>query len=217
MKLNEATEHFETQNVSLTVPFKSDNPIVRVPKKFELSGSLGKFARLGYLGTSGAGSCEVNVTTCSDGEPVRSLALTENILYLKGGRDDIKLCIHMYCVGNNLIKTTHFILELDREEEPLLGDEAVDFCADNDTFHVSMTRSQDGGDCDQWCSSLESEEECSGACHAITGKYSMSVCCFKSDEWSIHYLLSFIVQGRLVTGGLVRVRSPTPPSPQSRP
>ena len=95
LKLNEATEHFETQNVSLTVPFKSDNPIVRVPKKFELSGSLGKFARLGYLGTSGAGSCEVNVTTCSDGEPVRSLALTENILYLKGGRDDIKLCIHI--------------------------------------------------------------------------------------------------------------------------
>ena len=125
--------------------------------------------------------------------------------------------VYIYCVGNNLIKTTHFILELDREEEPLLGDEAVDFCADNDTFHVSMTRSQDGGDCDQWCSSLESEEECSGACHAITGKYLMSVCCFKSDEWSIHYLLSFIVQGRLVTGGLVRVRSPTPPSPQSRP
>lgn len=90
LKLNEATDHLETQNVSLTVPFKSDNPIVRVPKKFELSGSLGKFARLGYLGTSGASSSEVNVTTCSGGVPVRSLALTENILYLKGGRDDIK-------------------------------------------------------------------------------------------------------------------------------
>ena len=84
-KLNEATEHFETQNVSLTVvPFKSDKPIVRLPKKFQLSGSWRKFARLGYLGTSRVSSSEANVTTCSRGESVRSLALAENILYLKG-------------------------------------------------------------------------------------------------------------------------------------
>ena len=80
LKLNEATEHFERQNVSLTVPFKSDNPIVRVPKKFELSGSLRKFARLGYLGTSGASSSEANVATCLGGERVKSLARTGNIL-----------------------------------------------------------------------------------------------------------------------------------------
>ena len=85
-KLNEATEqHFEKQNVSLTVvPLKSDKPIVRLPKKFQLSGSWGKFARLGYLGTSRVSSSEANVTTCSRGERVRSLALAENILYLKG-------------------------------------------------------------------------------------------------------------------------------------
>ena len=106
MKLNEATEHFETPNVSLTVPFKSDNPIVRVPKKFELSGSLRKFARLGYLGTSGASSSEVNVTTCSGGERVKSLALTGNILYLRGGwDDDIKILLFIFF----LIKTTHSI------------------------------------------------------------------------------------------------------------
>ena len=84
-KLNEATEHFETQNVSLTVvPLKSDKPIVRLPKKFQLSGSWGKFARLGYLGTPRVSSSAANVTTCSRGERVRSLALAENILYLKG-------------------------------------------------------------------------------------------------------------------------------------
>ena len=89
-KLNEATEHFETQNVSLTVvPLKSDKPIVRLPKKFQLSGSWGKFARLGYLGTSRVNSSEANVTTCSRGERVRSLALAENILYLKGRSQNV--------------------------------------------------------------------------------------------------------------------------------
>ena len=89
-KLNEATEHFETQNVSLTVvPLKSDKPIVRLPKKFQLSGSWGKFARLGYLGTSRVSSSEANVTTCSSGERVRSLALAENILYLKGRSQNV--------------------------------------------------------------------------------------------------------------------------------
>ena len=89
-KLNEATEHFETHNVSLTVvPLKSDKPIVRLPKKFQLSGSWGKFARLGYLGTSRVSSSEANVTTCSRGERVSSLALAENILYLKGRSQNV--------------------------------------------------------------------------------------------------------------------------------
>ena len=90
--MNEATERFETQNVSLTVKSRSDKPIVRLPKKFQLSGSWRKFARLGYLGTSGVSSSgEGNVTTCSSGERVRSLALAENILYLKGGSHHVFL------------------------------------------------------------------------------------------------------------------------------
>ena len=100
--------------------------------------------------------------------------LSQKIFYIwKVGEMILRIKIYKYIntfvFMKNSIKNTHFILELYREEEPLLRDEAVDFCADNDTFHVSMTRSQDGRDCHQWCSSLESEEECSGSCHAITG------------------------------------------------
>ena len=59
-----------------------------------------------------------------------------------------------------------------REEEPLLKRGAEDFCTDTDTFQVLMTRNQDDDkDSDQWCASIESEESCSEARHAITGEY----------------------------------------------
>ena len=95
-----------------------------------------------------------------------------------------------------------------------------------------MTRSHND-DCDQWCSSIESEETCSMACHAVTGRY--CICSFWN--WSVnissvvyfwnlcnkvmdHHVLFIIIhpQGSPVTGGLVRLAPPTPPPPPwSRP
>ena len=123
-------------------------------------------------------------------------------------------------------------LELYTEEETLLKHGREDFCADQDTFTVSMTRSHnDDEDCDQWCSSMESEETCSKACHAVTGKFFIFHLLFFWN-WSVnissvvylsnlcnkvmdHHLLFIIIhpQGSLVTGGLVRLGPPTPPPP----
>ena len=103
----------------------------------------------------------------------------------------LSLNVHHFCLTSNIYPRLGFsnprksltILELYKEEETLLKDGTEDFCADQDTFTVSMTKTDnDDRDCDQWCSSIESEETCSKACHAVTGRY--CICSFWN--WSVN-------------------------------